>query len=41
MFMYHITFGDGSKMRIHAASPKDANTKASAIGIVAHIKCLR
>lgn len=41
MFIYKVTFGNGSKMFIRANSPKDANKIASEIGIVSMIKWVR
>ena len=41
MFIYKVTFGNGSVMQIRANSPKEASEMASKIGVVSHIKWLR
>jgi hypothetical protein len=41
MYLYLITFGDGSQIHVRASSPKEANDRASIIGIVSHIKWMR
>jgi hypothetical protein len=41
MYIYQISFGNGSKLQIRANSPKQANEIASKIGIVSHIKFIR
>jgi hypothetical protein len=41
VFIYRITFDDGSIMQMRANSPKQVNELASKIGIVSAIKFLR
>jgi len=41
MYIYKVTFGDGSQMNFRANSPRQANELASKIAVVSHIKWLR